>query len=349
MKTLRIAVVGAGRIGWQFHIPQAVQHAGFDLVAVVDPRQERLDEVQAEFGVAGYRDYAELLDSEALDLVVIASPTHFHVDQTVAAFERGCDVFCDKPMAPTLEGADRMVAAMKAHGRRLMIYQPHRAMADVVALRHVLQQDLIGPLFMIKRAWPMYRRRNDWQGLNKYGGGMLNNFGAHLIDLLLHLSGSRAERVSCALRLVAGLGDADDVVKAVIETESGMILDLDINMASPQPMPLWHVLGKYGGILFDEEQQAWRVRYVRPDELGPIELHEELAAPERRYGSGEVIPWREAVVSVSDFEAIDYYQKCYAYYALGEAPFVPVEETREVMRVLDACRRSAGDGLAFRY
>ena len=340
MKTLRTAVVGAGRIGWEFHIPQAVQHEGFDLVAVVDPRQERLDEVKTEFGVEGYLDFDE---------VVLASPTNFHVDQTMAAFELGCDVFCDKPMAPTLEGTDRMVAAMKAHGRKLMIYQPHRARADVVALRNVLRQDIIGPVFMIKRAWPMYRRRNDWQGLSKYGGGMLNNYGAHLIDLLLHLSGSRAERVSCAMRLVVGLGDADDVVKAVIETESGTILDLDINMAAAQPMPQWHVLGKYGGILFDEEQSAWHVRYVRPEELDPIELHEELAAPDRRYGSGEVIRWREAVYPVSDFEAIDYYQKCYEYYALGEEPFVSIGETREVTRVLDVCRRSAGDGLAFRY
>ena len=100
MKSLRTAVVGAGRIGWMFHIPQALQHEGFDLIAVVDPLQERLDEVEAEFGVKGCLEYDELLQSVELDLVVIASPTPFHADQAIAAFERGCDVFCDKPMAP---------------------------------------------------------------------------------------------------------------------------------------------------------------------------------------------------------------------------------------------------------
>jgi scyllo-inositol 2-dehydrogenase (NADP+) len=341
MRTLRTAVVGAGRIGWMFHIPEARRHAGFDLVAVVDPLRERLDEVEAKFGVKGYLDYAELLGSEPLDLVVIASPTRFHADQALAAFERGCDVFCDKPLAPTLEEVDHIIAAMQAHGRRLMVYQPHRASVETVALREILRRDLIGPLYMVKRAWVDYHRRNDWQAFQRHGGGMLNNYGAHVIDLLLYLTGSRASRITCSLRTVASLGDADDVVKAVIETENGVILDLDINMASAQSTPRWHVLGKRGSVLFDETEQAWRVRYYLPGDLTPLELHTELAAPERRYGSGETIPWREEIVPLSGFEPIDIYQRCYEYFAMGSQPFVPIDETREVMRVLDACRRDA--------
>ena len=341
MSILRTAVVGAGRIGWMFHIPEAKRHDGFDLVAVVDPLQERLDEVKEKFGVKGYLDYAALLDSESLDLVVIASPTHLHADQAIAAFERGCDVFCDKPMAPTIEDVDRIIAAMKAHGRKLMVYQPHRTAAETVALREILRRGLIGPVYMIKRAWVGYHRRNDWQAFQKHGGGMLNNYGAHVIDLLLHLSGSRASRITCSLRTVASLGDADDVVKTIIETESGVILDLDINMASAQPAPRWHVLGKHGSALFDETEQVWRVRYYLPRELASPELHTELAAPERRYGSGETIPWQEEVIPLSDFQPIDTYQKCYEYFAMGSEPFVPIDETREVMRVLDACRRYA--------
>ena len=63
-----------------------------------------------------------------------------------------------------------------------MVYQPHRARVEVVALRDVLAQDLIGPLTMIKRAVSRYVRRDDWQAFSRYGGGMLNNYGAHYID-----------------------------------------------------------------------------------------------------------------------------------------------------------------------
>ena len=341
MKTLRTAVIGLGRIGWQFHVPQILQHDGFDLVAVVDPLQERLDEARSGFGINGYLTYRALLDMEKLDLVVIASPTHFRADQATAAFERGCDIFCDKPLAQSLEEADRMIASMQRHGQKLMVYQPHRARAEVVALREILRKDLIGPVYMMKRARSAYTRRNDWQAFRKHGGGMLNNYGAHVIDQLLYLSGSRAKRTACVLRTVASLGDADDVVKAVIETESGIILDVDINMAAGHLMPPWQILGERGSIVLDEESDAWQVRFFRPSELADIGVHDVLAAPARRYGSGETIPWQEAVFPLSDFQPIDFYERCYDYFALDKDPFVPIAETRELIRVLDACRKDA--------
>jgi predicted dehydrogenase len=341
MKVLRTAVIGLGRIGWRFHAPNVARHKGFDLVAVVDPLQERLDEAKSEFGAKGYADCSDLWDAEDLDLVVIASPTQFHPEHAIAAFERGCHVFCDKPMAHTLERADRMIDAMKKHGRKFMVYQPHRARVEAVALREILRRGLIGPVYMIKNTRTAYARRNDWQAFSKHGGGMLNNYGAHHIDLNLYLAGSPAKRISCALRTIASLGDADDVVKAVIETENGIILDVDINMAAAQPSSMWQVLGKFGSVVLDEKQRAWRARFFRPEELADIGIQDGLAAEDRRYGSGEKIPWREKVFPLSDFQPVDFYEKCYEYFALDGEPFVPITETREVMRVLDACRKDA--------
>jgi predicted dehydrogenase len=343
MKVLQTAVVGLGRIGWQFHAPQVAAHEGFAFVAAVDPLEERRQEAVERYGVRGYSTYEEMLAEEKLDLVVIASPTIYHADQAIAAFERGYDVFCDKPMAPTLAESDRMIDAMRAHGRKLMIYQPHRTRAEVVALQAILARGWIGPVYMIKAARTGYSRRNDWQAFRQYGGGMLNNYGAHHIDLLLHLSGSRAERACCALRTVAALGDAEDVVKAVIETESGVILDLDINIAAAHAMRPWQILGQRGSIVLDEGKKAWHVRFYREEALGEGVVHAELAAPQRKYGNiDETIPWEEVTVPVADYEAVDYYAQCYRYYALDEAPYVSVEETREVMRVLEMCRQSAG-------
>jgi predicted dehydrogenase len=222
-----------------------------------------------------------------------------------------------------------------------MVYQPHRARAEVVALQEMLRRDLVGPLTMIKRAVARYDRRNDWQAFVKNGGGMLNNYGAHYIDQLLYLSRSTARRVACALRTVASLGDADDVVKALIETDSGVLLDIDINMASAHPMPPWQILGQRGSIVLDEGKEAWCARFFRAEDASELALQGGLAARDRRYGSGERLPWREETWPIAEFEAVDFYDKCYAYFALGGAPFVPIAETREVMRVLDQCRKSA--------
>jgi len=284
-----------------------------------------------------------MLDNEeALDLVVIASPTHLHADQAIAVMERGIDVFCDKPIAPDVAETDRMIEKMRRTGRKLMVFQPHRATAEVAAARHIIDSDLLGPIFMIKRAWSNYVRRNDWQSLKKYGGGMLNNYGAHLIDQVLYLTQSKATSIACHLRSIASLGDADDVVKLLLETESGVVCDIEINNATAQALPPWYIIGKRGAATFDAEHQVFNLRYYVEEELANLRLNTELASDGRRYDNLDRIPWHEAQVAATDFIKLDFYDKVYEYFALGEKPFVPIQETREVMRVIRECRQYAG-------
>lgn len=335
-------MLGLGRIGWQFHAPQLAAHAEFEFIAVVDPINERLQEAGELWGVRGYTQYEAMLAAEKPDLVVIASPTPFHVAQTLAAFRVGCDVFCDKPIAPTLADTDLMIQAMETHGRKLMVYQPHRAGSDIVGLQALLAEGLIGEVFMIKRACTAYTRRNDWQAFQQNGGGMLNNYGAHYIDQSICLTASAIKRVACVLRAVVTLGDADDVVKAVIEMENGVVLDIDINMAAALPVPPWQVFGRRGAMTLDETAKVWRVRYVAAEALPALTLQQGYAAEARRYGSGEIIPWQERTLPLAAVPPVDFYRKCYEYYALGRPPFVSIAETRELMRVLEACRKDAG-------
>lgn len=342
MRSLRTAVVGLGRIGWQFHLPQIRSHAGFELAGVVDPLAERRAEALAEYRAPGFEQLGPCLESVRPDLVVLASPTRFHVEHAEGAFAAGCEVFCDKPMAATLAEADRMVAAAQRCGRKLLVYQPERCSREVVALRGLLARGLIGPVYLIKHTRTAYTRRHDWQAFQRHGGGMLNNYGAHLIDACLHVAGSPAARITCRLRRIASLGDADDVVKALIETESGVLIDIDINMATAHPMlPRWHVAGSWGSLVLDDEAQAWRGRWLDPAQLPPLAPEAGLAAGGRRYGSGEGLPWQEAAFPLDGVEAVDYYARAYDYFTGAGEPVVTAAESRELMRVIDECRRDA--------
>ncbi|HOF88411.1 MAG TPA: Gfo/Idh/MocA family oxidoreductase [Armatimonadota bacterium] len=340
MNTLSTAVIGLGRVGWQFHIPHILAHDGFQLTAVVDPLDERRAEARQTFGVQGYADYAELLERETPDLIVLASPTHLHAEQAIQAMARGIDVFCDKPMARSLAEVDAMIAAMRAHGRKLMVFQPHRVTNEAAAIRHILARDWLGEIFMVRRTLCSYTRRNDWQAFTEYGGGMLNNFGAHCLDQVLHLFGFGVRRCDCHLRKIASLGDADDVVKALVELENGAIVDIEINMACGVSIPNWTICGRRGTAIHQGDR--FIVRYYRDDELAHLGLQDGLAAANRKYGNEDVIPWRTEELPLADYPGADFYDHCYAYYAEDKPPFVPVEETREVMRLLGAFRACAG-------
>lgn len=341
MQTLKTAVAGLGRIGWGYHVPEVVRHGGFELVAVVDPLEERRLEARQTHGVAVYPSIEDLLGDQRPDLVVIATPTRYHAGQAVMALEHGAHVFCDKPMADSLDAADRMIDAARRAGRKLMVYQPHRMGSDVLALRAILARELIGRVIMIKRTAAAYSRRHDWQAFRKHAGGMLYNHGPHFVDQLLDLAGAPARRVRCVMKAVATLGDAEDMVKILIETTNGVVLDIDINMAAAHPMPPWQVLGERGSLVMDAEAKTWRVRYFRPEELERVAPVETLAAPGRRYGSGETIPWREESVSLEAYPSASFYDRCYDHFARDMAAFVPLDESRELMRVLELCRRDA--------
>ncbi len=340
MKVLNSAVIGLGRIGWQFHIPEIIKDDHYKLVAVADPLEERLSEASNKFGVKGYSSIEELLKKESLDLIVIASPTTFHKEQAILAMQHGCDVLCDKPLASTLANVDTMIKAMKQYNRKLMVYQPLRFTDSFLALKSIIDSGIIGKPYMMKGAYSNYTRRNDWQAFTKNGGGMLNNYGAHLIDKLLVLAGSKAVGIDCELRKIATLGDADDVVKAIITTENGIILDVDINMATAFKIQEWHIFGEYGSIIPNSDSTGWLVKYFNKEELDDISLDSDLAASNRQYESGEKIPWKTNEVLNSKFSAVEFYASSYKYFGLNGKPLVPIEETRELMRVLQECRES---------
>jgi scyllo-inositol 2-dehydrogenase (NADP+) len=340
-KQLTTAVIGLGRIGWQYHLPQIVSHAGFSLTAVVDPLAERLKEAEKTFGAKGYTDYEDMLKSEKPDLVVIASPTKFHFPQVLKAFEYGCDVFCEKPVVPTLREIDEIIAAKEKSGRKFMAYQPRRGLDDIVCLKHIISLGILGKIYMIKRSCSAFTRRSDWQAFLANGGGMLNNYGSHFIDQLLYLGQEEIIDLKCLRRKIASLGDAEDVVKIIMETAGGLILDLDINMASAFDIRPWQVFGDCGSAILDADSNRWMVKYFVPRELQDVSINTELAAKGRSYSNGETIPWRLQEFNLSDFDPIDYYRQCYDYFAMDKKPFVDISESRLLIDVIEKCRNTS--------
>ena len=83
------------------------------------------------------------------------------------------------------------------------------------------------------------------------------------------------------------------------------------------------------------------MKYFKPDEIQEIKPQKGLAAEGRLYDNGETIPWKEVMFPLSDFKPINFYQKCYEYFAMDREPFVPVSQSREIMRILQLCREDA--------
>ncbi len=340
---LNTALIGLGRIGWVYHLPEILKHREYHLCAIADVDPSRLTEADEKCDARKYTDYREMLQKERPDVVVIASPTPFHKEQAIQAMREGCSVILDKPMASDLDSAKEIAAAAAEYQQKITVYQPHRFLALATVVKRVLDTGVLGEIFQIRRCASNYVRRNDWQSLKKYGGGMLNNFGSHYIDQLLFFSGEKINKVFCQLNRIATLGDAEDVVKILLQTENGMILDIDINQAAALPPEPLLIYGKYGAAKVQTDasgNESLLVRYYDPTELPACILKDSLTGPDRRIPP-ETIPWKEETYPILAKDNIDYYQKCAQYFnGQAESP-VPLGETLQVMELIDSCRRAA--------
>jgi len=335
---LRIAVAGLGRIGWSFHCRRLAEHTDFALTAVADPESSRRDEAEAQFDCAAYADVYGMLASEELDAVVIATPTHLHRDMAVAALERGLHVLLEKPMALTLDEAKEIADTAREKSLVLTVYQPHRLNAYFQHIKFLVDSGTIGAVTSVMRGSFNYARRNDWQSLQAYGGGMLSNYGAHFIDQILQLIGYDVRRVFCDLQLVASIGDADDVVNAIIETEQGCMGQVTISQASvikPFELIVW---GTYGAITLEGKEV--HIRYFDPSTLPPKELQQGLASSDRKYPS-DTIEFSEKTVPIDPRFQIDVFMDFARAVRTGAPPAVAPSETLAVMDVLAKCRASS--------
>lgn len=340
---LRTAVVGLGRIGFDLHVPAVLGHPGYSLAAVVDPLAERRAEAEAKWGVRAFAELEEMLAVIRPDLVVIASPTRFHAPQTIAALAAGARVFCDKPVATSLEEFDRMTAGA-GPDRRFLAYQPARATAQVRVLRGILEQGLLGRVHEIRRSRENFVRRSDWQAFRKHGGGLLNNYASHHLDeFLALLPGRRIERVFCHCHRAVSLGDAEDVVKAVLVADDGCVLHLDTSQASAIPGPAWLVHGSLGSARWDQAASSWIVRHFDLAEAPAVAASDGLAALGRSYG-GENLPWKETVVPAPEYPKDHYYASAHAFFTRGEEPPVTLSGSRDLLALIERCRRSAEQG-----
>lgn len=194
---IRIGIAGLGAAGRAF-VPAIEAHPRFALRAVADPSPA----VRAEFasleGVDAYPDCESMIAGAALDVVCIATPTQQHAEQALAAFAAGRHVLLEKPMATTLDDAQRVVAAARGAGRVLLVGHSHSYDAPIARMRSLVEAGTLGAPRMANTwcfsDW-VYRPRRPEELDVAQGGGVTFRQGAHQFDILRLLCGGLAKTV----------------------------------------------------------------------------------------------------------------------------------------------------------
>lgn len=225
MADMKAVVIGAGTISSR-HIRSWNEHPNVDLTAVADISAETAQKRADEFEIPkAYADVDEMLAKEKPDLVSICTWMITHADLCEAACAAGAKgIWCEKPMAGSLEEVDRIIAAADKVGTRVTLGHHSRFQSTTIKARELIAQGAIGDPVM---------------GLRRSGGGLFNN-GTHAIDALFYMLGD--PKPAWAIGHVTRDTDRyerkdpiEDSCGGIIVTEGGVRLVIESDLPEPNP------------------------------------------------------------------------------------------------------------------
>ena len=202
MVPLRIGVIGvSGRGGIAIHWQNDPQKRAV-VVGGADINEQHLKRFQETVNPSAFvtTDYQRLLERSDIDAIAVTSPDFTHEEYAVAALEAGKHVFCEKPLAITTAGCDRILNAWHNSGKKLMVGFNMRYMNIFRVMKEVADSGVIGE---IKAVWVRHFvgmggdfYYHDWHATRKNATSLLLQKGSHDIDMIHWISGHYTKRVS---------------------------------------------------------------------------------------------------------------------------------------------------------
>ncbi len=326
-RDVRVGVVGAGGIAQVVHLPILKRLPDVDVVALVDTRLEKAETIAERFEIPLVsRSLAELPDDSALDAVLVSAPTDAHSELVAEALARGHHVLCERPLAPSSDEVAELIVAAEAADRQLMVAMNQRFRLDVRAVQQFVASGELGDVFMVRSVWltrSERRPRHGWRrDPEQSGGGVLMDLGVQALDAALWLLGyPDVERVSASTHPAAGV---EDSAAAFLALEGGVALQLEVSweLHAERDRHALTLLGTMGSAGVSPFRVRREMETGLTDVTPPLDVDESAL-----YTAAYRREWAE-----------------FLRFARGEKPLEYPSEQIRLMRVVEACYRSAREG-----
>jgi len=275
---IRIGLAGTG-FGRRVMLPAFAACEGVELAAVCSATAHNAKDTAQQFNIAGiYTDFDAMLDSEGLDLIVIATPPHLHWPMVKQAAEKNVNILCEKPTAMNANEARSMLKAAQAAGVRHWIDHELRFHPTLFKLKSLVEEGFLGDpasvSFSMQWCAPIVLGRPwFWWFDEKAGGGLLGAIGSHQVDLIRWVLDTEFSRVSGVLKnFLPPQPDArtkelkpvtsDNYCAFSAELTNGAVgvILLDATARFPNgSRSLMEFHGGRGSLIFDGDQKLWAI------------------------------------------------------------------------------------------
>lgn len=248
-----VAVIGYGGMGgWHAEKALTYMNHRMELVGIYDINHERL-EAAREKGIHAFSSREELLADDRIDFVVVATPNDVHREIAIAAMEAGKAVMSEKPVTMSSEMLEDMIAASERTGKFFTVHQNRRFDPDYLTVKKIYDDGMLGRVFNIEsRVCGSRGIPGDWRQKKAQGGGMLLDWGIHILDqALMMLDDKELDSVYTQFTFVTN-DEVDDGFKSELRYKDGTTVHLYVGTSNFIDLPRWYVQGENGSAIVDD-------------------------------------------------------------------------------------------------
>ncbi len=344
-KQYRLGFIGyGGMAGWHhqnlIRAPHVIPYAVYD----INPARVKIGE---EKGLKGYESSQALLSDPDIDIVLVATPNNFHAEYSIAAMRAGKHVISEKPVTMNSDELLAVMAVAKETGKQFSVHQNRRWDKDYLTVRKAIEDGLIGDPYLIK-SYVLGSRGipEGWRTHKVAGGGMMLDWGVHLIDQLLQMVGKPVVKVYARMQHVT-FTEVDEGFTATLHFENGPVAMVEVDTSCFVSQGRWHVRGNQGTLKVDNWDAEGKI--IRAKDM-KTQWEEEIvytsAGPTKTMAPRSSFTSEELDLDVVSADWIQYYHNYVAALEGREQLFVRPEEALRVMRVMEATFESERTGQA---
>ena len=281
---IKLGIVGYGGMA-NWHHKNSVRVPGMEVVGAFDIDPEAQANAKKN-GIIAFDSREALLKDPNINLVLVATPNDVHCEIAVAAIKAGKNVISEKPVAMNIRQVDEMIETSLKEKVLFTVHQNRRWDKDYLTMRNVVEKGLIGTPYTIEsRVHGTGGLMHGWRGYAKHGGGMLLDWGVHMLDQILFMYPTGLKTVFAQLRNIKNPQDPtiDDYAKVVLTFESGLSATMEVATFTMRQMPRWFVCGDVGAVVIEDfgAERGGITRMLSLKETFEKEIQETAAGPTR--------------------------------------------------------------------
>lgn len=347
MEDIRFGIIGHGFMGHE-HETMLTQVDGIQVVGITDRETGQLEDVKE--GIIRYKTVEEMLANPDIDVILIAANNNQHLGLVKQAARAGKDIICEKPAAMSVEEFDEMMRVVNENHVKFTVHHQRRFDPDFRKIKEVYDSGTLGDVYMIKNhLYGFNGNMHDWHVYISEGGGMLYDWGVHLIDQVLWMVNSKIKSVYATVRNVINF-EVDDYFKIELLFENGLAVEIELGTYYLKDADNWYerhwfLCGNKGTAYEDGFAPSGKI--VRATDV----LHNvpgirtmTAAGPTRSFG-----PPREGLIVTEPLPEVqtcheDYFENYKRAYRGEEEFLVKPAEVRRVLALMEVVRESSRTG-----